>query len=236
MQLRLNRALCATTALATGLLVATGAFAQSTATQVQELIVTGSRGATSTGGLATQVNEAKDVSIVGQQFIKTQIPSANIAQLINVLPGVSYSTEDPGGFNSGDLRIHGFDGNHVAVVLDGAPLNDTGNYAVFPGEYMIGELIDHLTVNVGSSDVDSPSASALGATINVVSKVPKDTMGGVIHASAGSYRYARGFGEFDTGSFGPWGTRAYVAAEYGKEHNFKSRPGDSKRYDISGRV
>ena len=236
MQLRLNRALCATTALATGLLFATGALAQSTATQVQELIVTGVRGAPSVGGLATQVNEAKDVSIVGSEFIKTQMPSANIAQLINVLPGVSYSTEDPGGFNSGDLRIHGFDGNHVAVVLDGAPLNDTGNYAVFPGEYMIGELIDHLTVNVGSSDVDSPSASALGATINIVSKTPPRDMGGMVHLSGGSYGYYRGFGEFDTGTFGPYETRAYVAAEYGAENNFKSRPGDSKRWDISGRI
>src|SRR4051812_40758170 len=114
MKTSLCRALCATTALATGVLMANGALAQSTAGQVQELIVTGSRAAPSTNGLATQVNEAKDVAIVGQEFIQTQLPSSNIAQLINVLPGVSYATEDPGGFNSGDLRIHGFDGNHVA--------------------------------------------------------------------------------------------------------------------------
>ncbi|HEV2530715.1 TonB-dependent receptor [Phenylobacterium sp.] len=233
---RFSRALCATTALATGLLLAGSAFAQSTATQVQELIITGNRQAPSTAGLATQVNEAKDVSIVGKAFIETQMPSANIAQLINVLPGVSYSTEDPGGFNSGDLRIHGFDGNHVAVILDGAPLNDTGNYAVFPGEYMIGELIDHITVNVGSADVDSPSASALGATINAVSKLPKETPGGMLRASAGSYKYLRGFGEYDTGAIGPWGTRAFVAGEYGTEHNFKGRPGTSKRWDVSGRI
>jgi iron complex outermembrane receptor protein len=236
MHKRYSRALCATTALATGILLAGNAFAQSTAGQVQELIVTGSRGAQSTGGLATQVNEAKDVAIVGQEFIKTQMPSANIAQLINVLPGVSYSTEDPGGFNSGDLRIHGFDGNHVAVILDGAPLNDTGNYAVFPGEYMIGELIDHIAVNVGSSDVDSPSASALGATINIRSKLPPQEMGGLASVSGGSYNYGRAYGEFDTGTFGPWGTTAFVAGEYGREDNFKSRPGDSKRWDVSGRI
>jgi iron complex outermembrane receptor protein len=164
------------------------------------------------------------------------MPSANIAQLINTLPGVSYSTEDPGGFNSGDLRIHGFDGNHVAVVLDGAPLNDTGNYAVFPGEYMIGELIDHIAVNIGSSDVDSPSASALGATINIVSKTPPTDMGGLLKLSAGSYNYHRAYGELDTGTFGPWGTRAYVAAEFGKEDNFKNRPGFSRRVDVSGRI
>src|ERR1700761_7452142 len=145
----------ATAALAL-MLGVTAAHAQSTATQQQEIIVTGSRGAPSTAGLAVQVNDAKDEAIITHQFIETQTPSANVAQLINMLPGVSYSTEDPGGFNSGDLRIHGFDGNHIAFILDGAPLNDTGNYAVFPGEYMIGELIDHITVNIGGSDVDSP--------------------------------------------------------------------------------
>lgn len=236
MRITLSRALCASTALATGLLLAGSAFAQSTATQVQELIVTGSRGAPSTAGLATQVNEAKDVSIIGHQFIETQMPSANIGQLINMLPGVSYTTEDPGGFNSGDLRIHGFDGNHVAVVLDGSPLNDTGNYAVYPGEYMIGELIDHITVNIGGADVDSPSASALGATINAVSKLPSTERGGLFKQSIGSYEYVRSFGEYDTGAIGPWGTRAFVAGEYGREKNFKSRPGDSKRWDVSGRI
>ncbi|THD76229.1 MAG: TonB-dependent receptor [Phenylobacterium sp.] len=236
MRIGLSRALCASTALAGGLLLAGSAFAQSTAGQVQELIVTGSRAAPSTGGLATVVNEAKDESIIGQAFIKTQMPSANIGQLINMLPGVSYTTEDPGGFNSGDLRIHGFDGAHVAVILDGAPLNDTGNYAVYPGEYMIGELIDHITVNIGSSDVDSPSASALGATINVVSKTPPEEMGGQVKVSGGSYQYGRVYGEYDTGAFGPWGTKAYVAGEYGKENNFEGRPGDSKRWDVSGRI
>ena len=39
MHLRLNRALCASTALATGLLIATGAFAQSTGSAVVEELV-----------------------------------------------------------------------------------------------------------------------------------------------------------------------------------------------------
>ena len=42
------------------------------------------------------------------------MPSANVAQLIHQLPGVNYATEDPGGFHSGDLRIHVFDYNDKA--------------------------------------------------------------------------------------------------------------------------
>ncbi|MEI9965072.1 MAG: Plug domain-containing protein [Caulobacteraceae bacterium] len=120
--MQLKTKLAAATAAA-GVLAMGGApaFAQSTAGQVQEIIVTGSRAPVSVGGLATQVNEAKDQAIIGQAFIQTRTPSANIGQIINMLPGVIYSAEDPGGFNSGDLRIHGFDSAHIAVVLDGAP-------------------------------------------------------------------------------------------------------------------
>lgn len=236
MSKKFNVILLASTALAGSLLLASAAAAQSTAGAVSEVVVTGRRTAINTAGLATQVNEAKDESIVSQEFIKTQVPGANFAQLINLLPGVSYSTEDPYGFNSGDLRIHGFDGNHVAVVLDGAPLNDTGNYAVYPGEYLIGELIDHITVNIGSSDVDSPSAAALGATINITSKKPPTTPGVRAELSGGNNDYGRGYAEIDSGAIGPWGTTAFVAAEYGRVHNFEGRPGDSQRYDFSGRV
>jgi len=224
----------ATAAIA--LSIGAAAHAQSTATQTEEVIVTGTHAARSTGGLATQVDVAKDESIIQKEFISTQVPSANVAQLINMLPGVSWSTEDPYGLSGGDLRIHGFDGAHVAFILDGAPLNDTGNYAIFPGEYMIGELIDHITVNIGSSDVDSPSASALGATINVTTKKPSDTPGGEIKLSTGSYSYGRAFAEYDTGVFTPWGTKAWIAAEDARFDDYEGRPGASDRKDISADI
>ena len=56
MTVKLSRALCATTALATGLLLAGQAFAKSTAGQVTEVVVTGTRTPPSTGGQAVQVN------------------------------------------------------------------------------------------------------------------------------------------------------------------------------------
>jgi len=226
----------AMTALALATLTAGQALAQSTASQVGELIITGTRTPPSTQGQAVRVSEAKDEAIITQQFIKSQLGSENFGQLINMLPGVNYMTEDPGGFNSGDFRIHGFDCAHIAVVLDGAPLNYTGNYACYPGEYMVSELIDHVTVNIGSSDVDSPSADALGASVNIVTKNPGSAPSLLAKGSVGSYGYARGYGEIDSGAFGPWGTTALVAGEYGYENNFENRPGFSQRWDLNGKL
>jgi iron complex outermembrane receptor protein len=214
MQLKLNRALCATTALATGLLLATGALAQSTATQVQELVVTGARGAPSVAGVITQVQEAKDESIINHEFFERQQAGQNFAQLINLLPGVNYTSEDQTGNLSGDLRIHAFDGNHIGVTIDGVTVNDSGNYAVFPGEYLTPELTDHITVNMGSTSVDSPTASAVGGEVRIISKVPPKERALIIQPTVGSYNFQRYYVEGDSGEVGPWGTRMYLSANY----------------------
>jgi len=214
MQVKLNRALCASTALATGLLLAGSAFAQSTATQVQELVVTGARGAPTIVGVITQVQEAKDESIVNHEFFERQQAGQNFAQLINLLPGVNYSSEDATGNLSGDLRIHAFDGNHIGLTIDGVPVNDSGNYAIFPGEYLTQEVTDHITVNMGATSVDSPTASAVGGTVDIVSKIPPKTMGFIVQPTVGSNDFTRYYAEGDSGEVGPWGTRMYLAFNY----------------------
>jgi iron complex outermembrane recepter protein len=216
MQLKLNRALCATTALATGLLLASSALAQSTATQVQELVVTGARGLPSVAGVITQVQDAKDESIVNHEFFERQRAGQNFAQLINLLPGVNYTSEDATGKLSGDLRIHGFDGAHIGITIDGVPVNDSGNYAIFPGEYLTTEVTDHITVNMGATSVDSPTASAVGGTVDVVSKIPTKDRELIIQPSFGSNNWQRYYVEGETGEVGPWGTRMYLSANYDK--------------------
>ena len=223
-------------AIAGSLLAYSAAMAQSTGSQVEapEVVVTGAHQQT-TNGLAVISTAAKDQSIVTQRFIQTQVGSANFGQNINLLPGISYTSDDPTGILSGDLRVHGFPGDHVSVTLDGTPLNDTGNYAIFPGEYATQEIVDHMTVNLGSTEVDSPTASAIGGTINIVTKVPSSTMGGQMSVEGGSYNAARVYGEFDTGAIGPTGLRSYLTANYASSNKTRGK-GDIKRWGVDGRI
>lgn len=222
----------ALTTLAT--MAANGALAQSTASQVAEVVVTTSK-AQSAGGVALQTQVAKDQSIVTTQYIQTQVGSANATQLINLLPGVTYSTEDPTGLLSSDLRVHGFDGARVAITIDGTPVNDTGNYASYPGEYIPAEATDRITVNVGGAEVDAPTASSLGATINIVSKLPPTTAGFQGSIAGGSYDYTRAYGEVDTGEFTPWGTRAWFSTNYVDSDKYKGE-GTLNRIGVDGKV
>lgn len=223
----------ALTTLAT--LAANGALAQSTASQVSEVVVT-TRGVQSTGGLAVQTQVTKNQSVITQAFIQNQVGSVNAAQLINLLPGVSYSTSDPTGVLSDDFRVHGFDGNHVSWTVDGTPVNDTGNYASFPGEYLTTEVTDRVTVNIGQTEVDSPSASAIGGTVNIVTKTPPRTFGGQFSAAGGSYDYYRGYGEIDTGEIGPYGTRMFVSANGAHSKGWQTAAGPIDRAGVDFRV
>ena len=222
----------ALTTLAT--MAANGALAQSTASQVAEVVVTTGR-PIAVGGVSVQSQVAKDQAIITSQYIQTQIGSANAAQLINLLPGVNYSTEDPTGLLSSDIRVHGFDGAHVAITIDGTPVNDSGNYASYPGEYVPAEVTDRVTVNVGGAEVDAPTASSLGATINIVTKLPPAAFGAQGSVTAGSSAYIRTYDEIDTGELGPWGTRSYFSFDYTNADKYKG-DGTLNRIGVDGRI
>lgn len=223
------------TALATPLLVAAPAFAQSTATQeIETVVVTGAKTA-EVSGLFVQQDIAKTRSVITSDFIAHQVEGQSVIAQLNFLPGVSINNNDSYGASGGDIRLRGYPNNKISVTLDGIPLNDTGNYAIFIGEYADAEIVDHVTVNSGTTDVDSPTASATGGTINIVTIVPTDTAALNLDGSLGSFDYAHANVIAESGEFGPWGTKAYVQASYAGYDKYKGL-GNLVRQQVNGRV
>jgi iron complex outermembrane receptor protein len=223
-------------ALAYMLTLPTAAFAQSTGTlEMEEIVVTGRAVNEGLGGtiLAEQVSKAR--STVSAEFLETQVPGQSIMQSINLLPGVSFTNNDPYGGSGGNLRLRSFDGPRISVTFDGVPLNDTGNYAIFTSQLLDPEIIDKTTVNLGTTDVDSPTASATGGTINILSRKPSDVfkLTGVV--SGGSFDNRRFFGSVDTGALNDSGTAAFLAASYQKYDKFKG-PGSIEKAQFNGKI
>src|ERR1700753_3264929 len=155
-------------ALAYMLTLTTGAFAQSTGTlEMEEIVVTGHKVTESLNGLITAEQVTKTRSTIDQTFLETQIAGQSAIQSINLLPGVSFTNNDPYGSSGGDLRLRSFDGPRISLTFDGVPLNDTGNYALYSNQLIDSEIVETTTVNLGTTDVDSPTASATGGTINI---------------------------------------------------------------------
>lgn len=196
----------------------TAAFAQSTGSvdfEKETIVVTGSR-SHDVGGVETP-DTPKARVVLTQEMISRATSGQTILDTINLVPGVSFQNNDAYGSAGGTLTIRGFDSSRISLTWDGMPLNDSGNYAIFSQQQLDPELIEQVNVNLGSTDVDSPTASAVGGTVNYRTITPSKNMGGTVSASFGQYDFRRFFGVFQTGEVGPWDTRAFISAS--KEDN-----------------
>ena len=236
-----KRVFWATTALFTGFLGASAAMAQSSgtvaseATEVEAVVVTGVRGPRDVDGLAVAETVSKTRNTVTQEYISTQPAGQTILETLNLTPGLSFTNADPYGSSGGNIRLRGFDGNRVSLTFDGIPLNDTGNYATYTNQQLDPELIQRASVNTGTTDVDSPTASATGGTINYVTRRPASEFGGWYQASFGDFDYRRLMFLIDTGEFGPWGTSAWFAASFQEYDKFKGL-GDLEKQQYNLRI
>jgi iron complex outermembrane receptor protein len=198
----------------------TAALAQSTGSQdfeQQAIIVTGTRTQQVAGVQAPDTPKAK--AVLTQEMIARQSSGQTILDTINIVPGVSFQNNDAYGSAGGNLTIRGFDSSRISLTFDGIPLNDSGNYAIYSNQQLDPELIEQVNVNLGSTDVDSPTASAVGGTVNYRTRNPSKTFGGRVVGSMGDFDFRRIFAVVDTGELGPWGTRAWFAVSTAKNDN-----------------
>jgi iron complex outermembrane receptor protein len=87
------------------------------------------------GGLMIQEDQAKSRSTVTRDFIAKQASTSNPYQLVEMLPGANINSPDAAGLNGGNITLRGFNSDQIGLTIDGAPVNDSGNYALYPQEY-----------------------------------------------------------------------------------------------------
>ena len=215
-------------------LLPSAVFAQSTGTvTTEEVVITGAK--TRGVGGVTVPDATKARAVITKELIDKQQPGQTILNVINLVPGVNFTNADPYGSSGGNIRIRGFDGNRISLTFDGVPLNDSGNYAIFSNQQLDPELIEQVNVGLGVTDVDSPTASAAGGTVNYRTVLPTDQMGARISGSLGDWNYRRVFAQFNTGVFTPFGTKAWISASHAVNDKFKG-PGEINKYQFNGRI
>jgi len=207
---------------AVALLAALGApaFAQSSGTLAIEEIVVRGTPITTAGAMVQQV-EPKSRASITSELISRQAPGQSVLDTINLLPAVNFTNNDAYGSSGGDLTLRGFDSQRVALLQDGVPLNDSGNYAIYSNQQLESDLISQVTVNLGTTDVDSPTAAAAGGTINYVTRRASDVFGVRAEVGYGSDNMKRFYGTVETGEIGPFGTKAWVSALYTSNDHFR---------------
>lgn len=214
--MRLNSALTtAASSFAIGIAALSApAFAQSTGSIDfdKDIVVTGTRSGTQNVEGFANPDTTKAKAVLTQENIQRQNPGQTILDTINQIPGVSFQNNDAYGSSGGTLNIRGFSSDRISLTFDGIPLNDSGNYAVYSNQQIDPELIEQVNVNLGATDVDSPTASAVGGTVNYRTLTPSHDFGVMLSGSAGQFDFMRMFAKIETGDLNSSGTRAFISA------------------------
>src|SRR6478735_7334131 len=225
------------TASAIGL-SATTAHAQSTGSvdfEEGEIIVTGAAATRGVEGVIIP-DSSKAKQVLTQEQLARNNPGQTVLDSINIIPGVSFTNNDAYGSAGGQLFIRGFSQDRISLTFDGIPLNDSGNYQIYSSQQLDAELIEQVNVNLGTTDVDSPTAAATGSTVNYRTRVPGTEPGGRVSASVGEFNYVRVFGMVDTGEFTSFGTRAFLAASKSVNDNPYNNYGKVDRSQVNARI
>ena len=221
------------------------AFAQSTGSQDfdDSIVVTGAKVDQGIGGVRIP-DSAKAKVVLTQEIIERQRPGQSVNEIINLVPGVSFTNNDPWGSSGGSFTIRGFSSDRIAQILDGIPLNDSGNYAIYTNQQLDPELVESINVNLGATDVDSPTAAAVGGTVNINSLTPTDdfgamasvSYGNIVAEGSGDRPFHRVFGMIQTGDLTGQGTKAWLSASRAYNKASFSDYGKIEKAQYNGKI
>jgi iron complex outermembrane receptor protein len=208
-----------------------------------EIIVTGAISRDVEGIAVPDTPKASQV--LDEEIIRRQRPGQTVNDIVNLVPGVSFQNNDPWGSAGGSFTIRGFDDSRISQTLDGLPLNDSGNYALYTNQQVDPEVLESVNVNLGVTDVDSPTASAVGGTINIRTRQPSDifkitangTIGDIFAEGNDRGRlYTRGFIMIDTGDITGSGLKAFASASYTNYENPFNNYGKVKKQQYNASI
>jgi iron complex outermembrane receptor protein len=193
---------------------------------------TGVTGVAPGGGLITEETAAVSRSTVSVDFIAKQAPTSNAFELLRLSPGANVSTSDPYGLSpSVNISVRGLNGDEVAYLVEGAPLNDIGYYAGYPSQWADSENITTVALQQGTVDLDTPTINAGGGLVSLTLHDPLSTPGGLISGSYGSYHENREFLRLDTGLLAGTNLRGFVSFSNTEADNYRG-PGRDHRTHV----
>jgi iron complex outermembrane receptor protein len=215
-----KRALLA--ALLASAAIVPAAFAQDqTTTEVGQINVQGSPEVAPGAGYIIPEDSPKERSTVTQAAVSQAPSGANPYQLISRLPGVNAISADGAGLFGGTMSMRGFDSSEIGFTVAGVPVNDSGNYAIYPSEYFDTENLQEIDVTQGAPDIDQPQAGDVGGSISILPEEPTDQFRIKFVQGLGQLEYFKDFIRVDTGNIAGTGMKAFLSYSRSEEDKFK---------------
>jgi hypothetical protein len=109
------------------------------------------------------------VTNIDPKKIQEELGSRDIPMLLNATPGV-YATQQGGGEGDARISVRGFSQRNVGVMIDGVPVNDMENGAVYWSNWFGLDAITggiQVQRGLGATKISMPS---VGGTINILTQ------------------------------------------------------------------
>ncbi|BDD00123.1 TonB-dependent receptor [Persicobacter psychrovividus] len=130
------------------------------------------------------------VSTVTPKELESKLGNSEFPSVLKSTPGV-YTTNDGGGFGDSRITLRGFGNDNIAVMINGIPVNDMENSAVYWSNWAgLSDVTRTMQVQrgMGASKLAVPTA---GGTINILTKTTDAEAGGSIGYVMGNDGYQK---------------------------------------------
>ncbi|WP_233981751.1 TonB-dependent receptor family protein [Pectobacterium versatile] len=167
-------------------------------------------------GLMVQEDSAKSRSTVTKDALDKMPAAGNAIDKLKYTAGLNVSSNDASGLSGVSYTMRGMSADQVGLSSDGIPVNDSGDYAVYPNGMGDPENLEQIFVTQGSSEMDGPHIGASGGNIGLVSHRPAKEFGGFVKQTLGSNNLSKTFARLETGKhngFSSWLSYSYTDSD-----------------------
>ncbi|AZE88496.1 TonB-dependent receptor [Pseudomonas orientalis] len=151
------------------------------------------------GGYMLPEESIKGRSTVTKEALDKQTATGNAIDKLKYTPGLNISSEDNTGLSGFRFTMRGMNSDQVGMSVDGMPINDSGNYALYSNLLGDPENIDQIFVTQGASESDGPHIGSSGGNIGIVTIRPTKETGAFVKQIVGSNATRKTFARLNTG-------------------------------------
>lgn len=138
------------------------------------------------------------VSTIKEAQIVEKLGNQEFPEILNTTPSV-YATKGGGGFGDGRINIRGFANENIAVMINGVPVNDMENGAVFWSNWAgLSDVTSAMQIQRGLG-ASKLAIASVGGTINIITRAADKKQGGVINIGVANDGYHKSLFSYNTG-------------------------------------
>ncbi|MGY4533713.1 iron complex outermembrane receptor protein [Pseudomonas sp. TE3786] len=169
-------------------------------------------GQTLGNGQMVKEEAPKARSTVTKEALEKMAPTGNAIDKLKYTPGINVSSDDSTGLSGFNFTMRGMSSDQVGVSLDGIPVNDSGNYNLYPNLLGDPENLGEVFATQGSSEIDAPHIGSSGGNIGLVTLRPEKDFGVFGKQTVGSNNLRKTFVRLNTGEYN--GLSNYISASH----------------------